>query len=136
MYNNINRYSIKSHTNAAAYLTEEAVISDSWIHFQGDLLAPPPNRAVMDRITTKAQAVHSGVPLAPSRPTAYGSPVKMDRNHITIGTSLQLENQDPQYWAKASPSEKFETITYLRECFYGEEVTTGRLPRVYRVLKR
>ena len=60
----------------------------------------------------------------------------MDRNHITIGTSLQLENQDRQYWAKASPSEKFETITYLRECFYGEEATTGRLPRVYRVLKR
>ena len=94
----------------------------------------------MDRITTKAQAVQSGVslehPLAPSRPPAYDSSVKMDRNHITIGTRLQLENQDRQYWAKASPSEKFETITYLRECFYGEEATTGRLPRVYRVLKR
>ena len=75
MYSNINRYSIKSHTNAAAYLIEEAVLSDSWIHFQGDLLAPPPNRAVMDRITTKAQAVHSGVPLKSPLPHPVPRPM-------------------------------------------------------------
>ena len=42
---------------------------------------------------------------------------------------------DDLYWANASIEEKVETVTFLRECFYGEEATTGRLQKVYSILK-
>lgn len=128
MYSNINRYRIKSHKKP--YFLIPGFI------FRVTCSRPPKQCSHGSDHHKGSSGSFRSPPLAPSRPPAYDSPVKMDRNHITIGTRLQLENQDRQYWAEASPSEKFETITYLRECFYGEEATTGRLPRVYRVLKR
>ena len=62
--------------------------------------------------------------------------LRMDRSNITIGTSSNLEEKDKQYWAKADVKEKLQTITYLRECFYGAEATTGRLQRFYKVFKQ
>ena len=62
--------------------------------------------------------------------------MKMDRSHVKVGSHADLERDDREYWANASDRERFETITYLRECFYGEEATTGRLQRVHRVFKR
>ncbi len=47
-----------------------------------------------------------------------------------------MEMLDREYWSSAPISERLETITYLRECFYGEEATTGRLQRIYTVLKQ
>ena len=61
---------------------------------------------------------------------------KMDRKHIEIGTSKELEKIDKRYWSKASVEEKLRTITYLRECFYGLEATTGRLQRLHKIIKR
>jgi len=61
---------------------------------------------------------------------------KMDRKQVTLGTAEELNRRDKDYWSKASAAEKFQTITYLRECFYGDEATTGRLQRVYKVIKR
>jgi hypothetical protein len=61
---------------------------------------------------------------------------KMDRKNITVGKSSELEKKDTEYWKKASVEEKLQTITYLRECFYGIEATTGRLQRFYKVFKR
>ncbi len=61
---------------------------------------------------------------------------KMDRKQVTLGTTEELNRRDKDYWSKASTAEKFQTITYLRECFYGDEATTGRLQRVYKVIKR
>ncbi len=60
----------------------------------------------------------------------------IDKEAISTGTSKELEEEDIRYWSKATAAEKFETITYLRECFYGSEATTGRLQRVYTVFKR
>jgi hypothetical protein len=60
----------------------------------------------------------------------------MDRKRITFGTAKDLEKSDKEYWSKAKVEEKFSTITYLRECFYGPEATTGRLQRFYKVFKR
>ena len=60
----------------------------------------------------------------------------MDRKAIAFGTHEEFEKQDKEYWAKASNEEKFETITYLRECFYGPEATTGRLQRFYSFSKQ
>ncbi len=61
---------------------------------------------------------------------------KIDRKDISIGTSEELEKENIQFWAKTSAQEKFRTITFLRECFYGQEATTGRLQRIHTVFKR
>lgn len=61
---------------------------------------------------------------------------RIDRKVISIGTSEELEKENIQFWAKTSAQEKFKTITFLRECFYGQEATTGRLQRIYTVIKR
>ena len=61
---------------------------------------------------------------------------QMDRSRIRIGKVEDLNQQDRDYWARATLEEKLRTITYLRECFYGSEATTGRLQRIYRVLKQ
>ncbi len=61
---------------------------------------------------------------------------RMNRSQITIGNGKELEKDDRKYWAKASIDEKLRTITYLRECFYGKEATTGRFQRFYTVFKR
>ncbi len=61
---------------------------------------------------------------------------RIDRKAIRIGTSGELEKDNMRFWAKTSAQEKFRTITFLRECFYGQEATTGRLQRVYTVFKR
>jgi len=60
---------------------------------------------------------------------------KMDRSKVVFLTHEQAEKDDDEYWMKASAEEKFETVTYLRECFYGKEATTGRLQRIYQFLK-
>ena len=60
---------------------------------------------------------------------------KMDRSIIIIAKKDELDKRDAEYWNKATIQEKLETITYLRECFYGEEATTGRIQRVYTMSK-
>jgi hypothetical protein len=61
---------------------------------------------------------------------------KMDRNQIVVADSNKtLDDQDIEYWSRATVKEKLQTITYLRECFYGPEATTGRLQRFYTMLE-
>lgn len=48
----------------------------------------------------------------------------------------ELDKEDDRYWAAASIKEKLQTMTYLRECFYGSEATTGRLQRFYQILEQ
>ena len=62
-------------------------------------------------------------------------PGKIDRSQIIIAKKTELDKNDTDYWNHASMEEKMQTITYLRECFYGEEATTGRLQRVCTMLK-
>ena len=61
---------------------------------------------------------------------------RINRKLVSIATSSELQKKDKEYWARADISEKLETITYLRECFYGAEATTGRLQRFYKVFKQ
>ena len=61
---------------------------------------------------------------------------RMDRSKIIITNQRELERLDRDDWSHATVKERFETITYLRECFYGAEATTGRLQRIYTVLKQ
>jgi hypothetical protein len=62
--------------------------------------------------------------------------MRIDRTQIFIADSNdQLDDMDIEYWNKATVREKFETITYLRECFYGPEATTGRLQRSHTMLE-
>jgi hypothetical protein len=60
---------------------------------------------------------------------------RMNRKQIQIASTSALDKNDKDYWAKAPVEEKLKTITYLRECFYGAEATTGRLQRFYQILK-
>ena len=48
------------------------------------------------------------------------------------GTVDDARIMDSDYCLFVLGREKFETITYLRELFYGEEATTGRIQRVYK----
>ncbi len=61
---------------------------------------------------------------------------RIDRSKIIVGNASTLDEDDKKYWAKADVKEKLQTITYLRECFYGHEATTGRLQRFHQVFKR
>jgi len=61
---------------------------------------------------------------------------RMNRSQAVLGKAGELDAEDAQYWAKASVEEKIQTITFLRESFYGPEATTGRLQRFYRILKQ
>jgi hypothetical protein len=61
--------------------------------------------------------------------------MKMNRKQIVIASRDALDECDAEYWNNATMEEKLETITFLRECFYGEEATTGRLQRVHTMLK-
>ena len=60
---------------------------------------------------------------------------KMDRSQVVVANRDTLDRKDAEYWSRASIEEKLQTITFLRECFYGEEATTGRVQRVHTMLK-
>jgi len=61
---------------------------------------------------------------------------KFDKSKIIIAKREDLDEIDSRYWSKASIKERLQTVTYLRECFYGEEATTGRVQRVYTMFKQ
>lgn len=61
---------------------------------------------------------------------------RMNRRDVSFSTVKEHANEEREYWSKASVEEKLKTITYLRECFYGPEATTGRLQRFYKFSKR
>ena len=52
---------------------------------------------------------------------------RMNRMDVSFSTFEEHEKE---------VEEKLKTITYLRECFYGPEATTGRLQRFYKFIKQ
>jgi len=52
---------------------------------------------------------------------------RMDRSQVFYGNQKTFDEEDKKYWENASTKEILQTITYLRECFYGKEATTGHL---------
>ena len=56
---------------------------------------------------------------------------KIDRKQVIIEKNEVLNDRNKEYWKNATIKEKLQTITYLRECFYGKEATTGRLQRFH-----
>ena len=61
---------------------------------------------------------------------------KIDRSDVRFADSKTIHDEDIKYWSTASIEEKLETITFLRECFYGEEATTGRLQRFFEFVEQ
>ena len=61
--------------------------------------------------------------------------MKMDRKDISFSGREAHRKEERDYWLKASVEEKIAMITYLQECFYGAEATTGRLQRVFEFSK-
>jgi len=62
--------------------------------------------------------------------------MKLDRSNVAFTDQKTLQEEDEKYWSIASIEEKLEMITYLRECFYGSEATTGRLQRFFEFTKQ
>ena len=60
---------------------------------------------------------------------------RMDRRKVIYSNKESLNLDDIKYWENATAKEKLQTITYLRECFYGKTATTGRLQRIYTMSK-
>jgi hypothetical protein len=60
---------------------------------------------------------------------------RIDKSHVVYSKKELLNIDDSKYWENASTKEKLQTITYLRECFYGKEATTGRLQKFYTMSK-
>jgi hypothetical protein len=61
---------------------------------------------------------------------------RMNRMDVSFSTFKEHKKEERESWSNASVEEKLKTITYLRECFYGPEATTGRLQRFYKFFKR
>ena len=61
---------------------------------------------------------------------------RINRRDVSFSTFEEHEKEERESWSNASIEEKLKTITYLRECFYGPEATTGRLQRFYKFFKR
>jgi len=57
--------------------------------------------------------------------------ITMDRSVAEFSDSKTIHEDDNSYWSSAPVENKLEMITYLRECFYGPEATTGRLQRFF-----
>ena len=53
-----------------------------------------------------------------------------EKKEVFCGTLQDAKILDSEYCLFVLGNEKFETITYLRECFYGKIATTGRIQRV------
>ena len=54
------------------------------------------------------------------------------KKEVFCGTAQDAEIINGEYCLFVLGREKFETMTYLRECFYGKNATTGRIQRVYK----
>ena len=59
----------------------------------------------------------------------------IDRSHISSVSFEENELQVIKEMKNSTPQDRFALITYLRESFYGPEATTGRLQRVFEVIK-
>ena len=59
----------------------------------------------------------------------------IDRSQISSISFEENELQVIKEMKNSTPQDRFALITYLRECFYGPEATTGRLQRVFEVTK-
>jgi hypothetical protein len=55
-----------------------------------------------------------------------------EKKEVFCGTFQDAEIIDSEYNLFVLGKEKFETTTYLRECFYGKNATTGRIQRIYK----
>jgi hypothetical protein len=65
-----------------------------------------------------------------------GLKLKMDRKDVSFSQRETHRKEERDYWLKAPIEGKVSMITYLRECFYGAEATTGRLQRIFEFSKQ
>jgi len=62
--------------------------------------------------------------------------LKINNNKdILLYNMNNKEIVENQYNLFVLGNEKFKTITYLRECFYGKNANTGRIQRIYKFIK-
>jgi hypothetical protein len=59
--------------------------------------------------------------------------MKMDKKISGFSTFADAEKAEIKALKKMSYQEKSRAITFLRECFYGKEATTGKVERIFEV---
>ena len=62
--------------------------------------------------------------------------MRLERSIISSVSQEESENQEIASYKAMPKLDRLGLITYLRESFYGEEATTGRLPRVFEFTQR
>ena len=60
---------------------------------------------------------------------------RMDRSMVSFESFVDHAKKEKEYWNTATIDDKLRTVTYLRECLYGPEATTGRLQRFFNFFK-
>ena len=60
---------------------------------------------------------------------------KMDRTNAVLASMDIHEKTEHDEMALMNVEDKSRIITYLREAQYGAKATTGRLQRIYRIVK-
>jgi hypothetical protein len=55
----------------------------------------------------------------------------LEKKEVFCGTWEDAEIINSDYCLFVLGEEKLRTITYLRECFYGKNATTGRIQRIH-----
>jgi hypothetical protein len=61
--------------------------------------------------------------------------MKLDKTSWSAGSFQDMEKEETEQLSKLSLQKKSAAITYLRECYYGRQATTGRLQRIFEVSK-
>jgi hypothetical protein len=62
--------------------------------------------------------------------------MKIDRNIWSVGSRQESEKEEVLAISNLSPQKKSAVITFLRESYYGQQATTGRLQRIFEVSKQ
>jgi hypothetical protein len=61
--------------------------------------------------------------------------MKLDKTSWSVGSFRDAEKEEAEELSKMSCQKKSAAITFLRECYYGRQATTGRLQRIFEVSK-
>jgi hypothetical protein len=61
--------------------------------------------------------------------------MRLNKKIVSCLNREEAEQQELESYQQMLPLERLRLMTYLRECYYGEEATTGRLQRVFELVE-
>jgi hypothetical protein len=61
--------------------------------------------------------------------------LRMDKTVLSVGT-LSEQGNDRGFWASKTPSERLQTVEFMRQVMYGYNPATTRLQRVFTIAQQ